>query len=140
MWSRAKISTLRALIVKASASLDDTDALAAVELFAPWAADTQYTLGQRIRYESKLYRCVQAHTSQSDWTPDITPALYTEVKEQGQGTKDNPIPYNGNMALEQGLYYTQDGVVYLCTRDTINPVYNPLADLVGLYVEIVEEE
>ena len=43
----------------------------------------------------------------------------------------------GNMALVSGKYYSQDGVVYLCTRDTVNPVYNPLRELVGLYVKEV---
>ena len=47
----------------------------------------------------------------------------------------DPIPYSGNMALEAGKYYSQGGAVYLCTRDTVNPVYSDLADLVGLYVE-----
>lgn len=51
-------------------------------------------------------------------------------------TLTDPIPYNGNMALESGKYYSQNGLVYLCTRDTVNPVYNALADLVGMYVEI----
>ena len=92
-----------------------------------------------MRWNGKLYRVVQSHTSQADWTPDVTPALYTEIAEPGQGTKDNPIPYSGNMALEKGKYYTQDGAVYRCTRDTVNPVYNALADLVGLYVERVSE-
>ena len=138
MTPQEKARTLRPYIVKASAFLDDTDALQAVELFAPWQTDTAYTADTRIRYNGKLYRVVQAHTSQADWTPDITPALYTEVKEQGQGTKDNPIPYNGNMALEQGLYYTQDGVEYLCFRDTEIAVYAALKDLVGVYVQIAE--
>ena len=39
------------------------------------------------------------------------------------------------MALASGLYYSQDGVVYLCSRNTVNPVYNPLSELVGIYVE-----
>ena len=52
-------------------------------------------------------------------------------------TPTDPIPYSGNMALESGKYYIQDYTIYLCTRDTGNPVYNPLADLVGLYVERV---
>jgi hypothetical protein len=60
------------------------------------------------------------------------------VAKPGDGTRDNPIPYSGNMALEQGKYYSQDVVVYRFTRDTVNPVYNALKDLVGLYVEIVE--
>src|SRR5699024_8325208 len=51
-----------------------------------------------------------------------------EEPEAEPGTIDNPIEYNNSMALVQGTYYTQGGVVYLCTRDTIIPVYNDLAD------------
>lgn len=136
---RSKLMALRALIEKAAASLDDGDALEAVELFRFWRADTNYDADDRIRYGDKLYRCVQAHTSQADWTPDATPALWAEVAKPGQGdTPGNPIPYSGNMALISGKYYAQDGVTYLCTRDTVNPVYAALKDLVGLYVEVVE--
>ena len=74
---------LRELIRKAAVSLDDTDALSAIELFAPWQTDTAYTVDERLRYSGKLYRVVQSHNSQADWTPDITPALYTEVAEPG---------------------------------------------------------
>ena len=136
---RSKVMALRALIEKAAASLDDGDALEAVELFPTWKSGTSYAADDRARYGGKLYRCVQAHTSQSDWTPDKTPALWTEVAIPGQGdTPGNPIPYSGNMALISGKYYVQDGVTYRCTRDTVNPVYAALKDLVGLYVEIVE--
>lgn len=139
MITVAKARALRALIEKAAVSLDDEDALEAVELFRFWRADTNYAADDRIRYGEKLYRCVQAHTSQSDWTPDATPALWTEVSKPGQGdTPENPIPYSGNMALISGKYYAQDGVTYRCTRDTVNPVYAALKDLVGLYVEVVE--
>ena len=65
-----------------------------------------------------------------------TESLYERIDETHDGTFDDPIPYSGNMALEAGKYYSQDGVIYLCTRDTVNPVYNALADLVGLYVEL----
>lgn len=70
---------LRAIIEKASLSLTDEDALQAVELYPVWQTDTAYTVDERIRYNSTLYRCVQSHTSQSDWTPDATPALWTVV-------------------------------------------------------------
>jgi hypothetical protein len=53
-------------------------------------------------------------------------------------TKYDPIPYDGNMILEQNKYYIQNDVLYICTRDTINPVYNPLVELIGLYVEVSE--
>lgn len=74
---------LRQMIVKASASLPDEDALTAQELFDNWKADTAYTTDTRLRYEGKLYKVLQDHTSQSDWTPDITPSLYVEVAEPG---------------------------------------------------------
>ena len=70
---------IRAMIEKASISLTDEDALQAVELYPAWQTGTAYTVDERIRYNSTLYRCVQAHTSQADWTPDATPALWTVV-------------------------------------------------------------
>ena len=70
---------LRELILKASISLDDESALQGIELFPLWKDDAEYQVGDRIRYNDILYKCVQAHTSQPSWTPDITPALWTEV-------------------------------------------------------------
>ena len=70
---------LRALIVKASQSLDDESALQGIELFPLWKDDSEYSLGDRIRYKDVLYKCVQAHTSQPSWTPDLTPALWVRV-------------------------------------------------------------
>ena len=71
---------------------------------------------------------------------DMPSAMPEEVEDEivELGTLENPIEYNGNMILENGKYYIQDGVVYLCNRDTINPVYHNLSDLIGLYVEYVE--
>ena len=66
----------------------------------------------------------------------IPAALYTVIDVAHSGTQDDPIPYNGNMALQSGKYYTQNNILYLCNRDTVNPVYNALAELVGLYVEV----
>ena len=127
----------RAYIEKGATSLSDTDALDAVALFPAWAVGVYYEADTRIRYGEKLYKVVQAHTSQANWLPEDTPALYTEVAAQGQGdTPDNPIPYNNNMELVKDKYYSQDDVVYVCFRDTGIPVYNNLADLVGLYVNV----
>lgn len=136
--TREKAFALRSLIERASASLSDEDALGGVELFPAWAVGTTYARGFRFRYGEKLYKVLQDHTSQSDWKPDGTPSLYAEVEKPGQGdTPDNPIPYEGNMELFEGKYYSQDGVTYVCTRGTGAPVYHPLAQLVGLYVEVV---
>lgn len=68
-----------------------------------------------------------------------TESLYEKIDEVHTGTAEDPIPYSGNMALENGKYYTQDGQTYKCTRDTGTAVYNALSELVGIYVEVVEE-
>ena len=117
-------------------SVDDNTALRMLEFYPEWAAGTAYTVGCKVRRGGKLWRCLQAHTSQTGWEPENAPALWTEICETHNGTLADPIPYDGNMALESGKYYIQDYTIYLCTRDTGNPVYNPLAELVGIYVEI----
>ena len=141
MITREHAYRLRALIVKASASLDDGDALDGMELYDSWEPDTEYNAGKRLRYDEKLIRVLQKHTSQAQYPPSIhTASLYAEVERPGQGdTPSNPIPYNNNMKLEKGKYYSQFSVVYVCTRDTINPVYANLSDLVELYVEVYIE-
>lgn len=77
--TREHARKLRELIIRASISLTDEDALEGVELFPKWQTETDYAVGDRIRYEDKLYKCIQAHTSQADWTPDATPALWARV-------------------------------------------------------------
>lgn len=88
--------------------------------------------------DADLYKTIQPElTIQAHYPPGVgTESLYTRVDETHDGSLYDPIPYDGNMALESGKYYIQDDVVYLCTRDTGNQVYNPLAELVGLYVEL----
>ena len=89
--------------------------------------------------DADLYTVIQPELlMQAHYPPgEGTESLYTRIDEQHDGTLYDPIPYSGNMALESGKYYTQDGVTYLCNRDTVNPVYNKLEELAGLYVERV---
>ena len=60
-----------------------TDAMSwdAVYFFPAWKTEHDYTTGDRVRYGSTLYRCLQAHKSQSDWTPDVTPSLWVRVDD-----------------------------------------------------------
>ncbi len=117
--------------------VDDATALRMKEFYPGWAVDTLYDAGFKVQYGGGLYKCIATHTSQADWTPDVAVTLFMHIDEVHDGSKYDPIPYGGNMALTAGLYYTQNGVLYLCTRDTGNPVYHALAELVGLYVEVV---
>ena len=135
--TRAKAKQLRQLIEQLAVTLDDETALTGVELFPIWTIDRAYAVGDKVQRNGKLWRCLQAHTSQAGWEPENVASLWTEICESHSGTLEDPIPYNGNMALESGKYYMQDGKIYRCTRDTGNPVYHALSDLVGLYVEKV---
>lgn len=121
-------------------SVDDATAYRMREFYPKWedVIGKAVDVGYKLTYQGALYKVITAHTAQSNWTPDAAASLYTRIDETHDGTKYDPIPYEGNMALESGKYYVQDGVTYICTRDTVNPVYNALADLVGLYVEAVE--
>ena len=117
--------------------VDDNTALRMVEYYPAWASGQAYTAGYKAQHGGKLWRCIQAHTSQDSWAPSTdTASLWERIDETHDGTQYDPIPYDGSMALTAGLYYIQDGVTYLCTRDTGNPVYNALSELVGIYVEV----
>ena len=118
-------------------TVDDNTALRMVAFYPEWAENTEYTAEYKVQRNGKLWRCRQAHTSQTGWEPENAASLWTEICESHAGTLEDPIPYSGNMALESGKYYSQDNKVYRCTRDTGNPVYNALSELVGLYVEEV---
>ena len=129
MLIRQQINTL---------DVDDNTALRMTKFYPEWTSGQAYTAAYKVQYGGNLWRCVQAHTSQPGWEPSTaTASLWEQICESHDGTLADPIPYSGNMALENGKYYTQDGVTYLCTRDTGNPVYNALADLVGIYVQAV---
>ena len=116
-----KAKQLRKLIEDLAITLDDATALTGIELFSKWQSSKAYSVGDRVQYNSTLYRCVQAHTSQNDWTPDVTPALWVivsieEFPEWVQPTgahdaynKDDKVSYNGKH--------------YVCTVDS--NVYAP---------------
>lgn len=118
-------------------SVDDQTACRMKEFYPAWSAGVSYAAGYKVQDNVRLWRCLQAHTSQAGWEPENVPALWEELCETHDGSRYDPIPYHGNMALENGKYYIQDGVTYLCSRDTGSPVYHPLSELVGIYVEKV---
>lgn len=71
---------LRPLIEKAAISLDDVDALEAIELYPQWSgAAVPYEKDARVRYNGVLYRVLMSHTSQDAWTPDAAPSLFAKV-------------------------------------------------------------
>lgn len=116
--TRAKAKQLRQLIEKLAVTLDDETALTGVELFPAWVVGKAYAVNDRVQYNGTLYKCIQAHTSQADWTPDAVPALFTVIDVSHAGTQDDPIPAERGMEYVYGLYYldSEDGKLYLCQR------------------------
>ena len=138
---RSEALRLRGVIEKSVQSLDNSDALKVISLYPSFNSMIGKTAekGFRISYGDKLWSVVQPELIiQAHYPPGVgTESLYEEVCEIHEGSISDPIPYSGNMALENGKYYIQDGVIYRCIRDTGNPVYHALSALVGVYVEII---
>lgn len=136
-----KALEFRRAVQRTAQNATNTQALTMQSLYDSWEAGVSYggeNEPQIVRWADGLYRIRQHHTSQAGWEPDKTPAMWQRIDLSHAGTREDPIPYSGNMALSQGLYYSQDGVTYRCTRDTGDPVFAALRDLLGLYVEVAE--
>lgn len=125
-------------------SLDDAQALTVKAIYPTWESIIGQTVRKdyKFQYADKLYKTIQDNLLiQEQYIPgEGTESLYTVIDETHAGTQEDPIPYDGNMALENGKYYIQDETVYKCTRDTEIPVYHALADLIGIYVEVATED
>ena len=105
--TRGKAKLLRKLIEQLAVTLDDETALTGVELFPAWAVGKAYAVDDRVQHGGILYKCIQAHTSQADWTPDVTPALWVVVTveewpewvqptgAQDAYAKDSKVTHNG---------------------------------------------
>lgn len=76
--TRGKAKFLRNLIEQMVITLNDETALTGVELFPMWGI-REFAVGERVQYNGILYKCIQAHTAQADWTPDATPAMWVVV-------------------------------------------------------------
>lgn len=114
---------MRPYIEKASISLTDEDALQAVGLFPQWVVEHNYVVGERLQYNGVLYRVIQAHTSQADWTPDITPALFVVVSLDE--CPDFVQPTGAHDAYNKGDKVTFEGKHYISLID--GNVYSPTA-------------
>lgn len=139
--TRIEALRIRTNLEIAVQSLDDQTALT-MKTFYPTFTDIvgqTVEMGFKFSYENELYKTVQPKMTIMKHYPPVkgTESLYARIDETHDGSEQDPIPYNGNMILEQGKYYTQNSVTYLCIRNTEIEVHHTLADLVGLYVEIV---
>lgn len=124
-------------IKSARVTADDPTALSGKELYPVWEADIVVKEDERYQYGDKLYKCKQDHVTQAVYTPDIIPALWDVIDVEHAGTLEDPIPYDPNMVVYNGKYYTYDGIVYKCIRDSGIPLYTTPDTLLNNYFELV---
>lgn len=117
--NRAKFNAFIASIKAARKKMPDEDSLDIMDFFPEWAVGAQYDIDDKVQYNGKLYKVVQAHTSQADWTPDKVPALFTEIAKPGE------IPVWRQPIGSQDDYAKGDRVHYPSESD---PVYESTVD------------
>lgn len=138
------VAMVRAVVEAGAATLSDGEAAKMPSLSQKWVVDEAVNVDDRRYYEptQRLYKCRQAHTTQADWPPDQTPAMWAVVDVEHAGTLEDPIPAAKGMDYIYGKYYRdpEDGKIYLCKRTgeepggTINLQYLP-HELIGQYFE-----
>ena len=114
--------------------VDDQTAVRMTAFYPEWSAGQAYTAGHKVQRGKKLCRCIQDHTAQEGWEPENAASLWEYINEIYAGDQYDPIPYEGNMELKEGVCYCQSGVIYRCIRATEQPVYHSLEELLGTYV------
>lgn len=114
---------LRKVIEKTAQSLDDESAINAVELFPEWAVGIAYKIDEKVQYKKVLYKCLQAHTSQSDWTPDIAVSLFAKVLNPDPEVIPDWVQPGSTNGYSKGDKVRYNGDVYVSLID--NNIWSP---------------
>lgn len=134
------VDKLKQLLQAQVAQQTDEEALENIELFPSWQSmiGKQVEINTRLYHDDRLWKVRQTHTVSEEWKPDVATSLYVQIVADDSGTESNPIIYEVGMELVEGKYYTENNVKYRCIRELAQSVWH-LADLVGNYVEVVNE-
>lgn len=127
-------------------TLSSKKALSMKSLFPIWGKEDaefgkEVEVGFRLRVVKEdsdtLYEVIQKHTLSEEWEPGLdTASLYKVVEIEHTGTQEDPIPYTPPMEIFKDKYYTQNDILYKCTRDSEIALSHDLSALVGTYVEL----
>lgn len=136
-------------IDKAGAMLTNEQAIKVAVIYPPWDKDIEITeemigAGQnRFTRNGKLYYTETPHTTIETWEPGVeTASIWIVINEVNAGTIDDPIPAELGLYYKEGLYYIEDGKIYLCIRQDTEDgtrLYNMPHELVGNYFSEVTE-
>ena len=123
--ANSEVANFRATVNALIQSMTDEEAVASQVLFPNWQSGKSYALDERVRYNGKLYKVLQAHTSQDDWTPEVAPSLFTYllIDEEG-GTIPEWVQPDSTNGYSAGDQVTYNGVIYTSLID--NNVWSPV--------------
>ena len=122
---------------------DDQEALAVKCLYKNWSKQLgrELTVGEYVQHGDRLYRVLTTHVAQANWEPGVgTESLFVIVDKTHAGTKEDAIPWSNNMECEEGKYYSEDGVIYLCVRASGIALQCKIVDVLGNYFQLAEGE
>ena len=122
---------------------DDQEALAVKCLYKNWSKQLgrELVVGEYVQHGDRLYRVLTTHVAQANWEPGVgTESLFVIVDKTHAGTIDDSIPWNANMECEEGKYYSEDGVIYLCVRASGIALQCKIVDVLGNYFQLAEGE
>ena len=122
---------------------DDQEALAVKCLYKNWSKQLgrELTVGEYVQHGDRLYRVLSTHVAQANWEPGVgTESLFVIVDKTHAGTKEDAIPWSNNMECEEGKYYSEDGVIYLCIRASGTALQCKIVDVLGNYFQLAEGE
>ena len=140
---KSRMQIVQELVVKQyneRTDISNEEALDYMAIIYPWDyyLDKVLTEGMMVTYEDKPWRVRQTHTPLEVYPPSLaTASLYEAIDKEHSGEANDPIPYTPPMEVFEGKYYIEDGERYLCIRDSGIALSHRLADLIGLYVEVV---
>ena len=108
-----KISLAISYIVQNMNDFSDYQALQIAELYAAWHVDVNYRVGQIVRHEGSLYRCVQDHTSMESWTPDVSASMWSIISFNENGIENWIMPTGAHNAYNIGDHVMHNGVEWV---------------------------
>lgn len=122
---------------------DDQEALELKMLYKQWEKQIgrELTVGEYVQHGDRLYRVLTTHIAQENWEPGVgTESMFVVIDKVHAGTIDDSIPWNANMECEEGKYYSEDGVIYLCIRTSGIALQCKIVDVLGNYFQLAEGE
>lgn len=120
MITRAQAKAMRRVIEAHNGALTDEEVVAAPQMLAAWVTGKAYAAGDRVQYNGVAYKCLQAHTSQDDWTPAAAPSLWAKIlipDPEVIPVWEQPDSTNPYMKGDKVHYPTIDDPVYMSTID-----------------------